>query len=112
MYVCMFRVLLCMYVCMHACMYACTGTAPELLFKPCVFDSSDDSSSSSCFAYSVGGRTFQHDPIIRLEKKTQGDVTVTTDHHSPSPSSSSFSIVANTMSRSDNRRSVNETVNA
>lgn len=39
------------------------GSAPELLFKPC------NSNDGSCFAYSVNGMTFEHDPIIRLHSE-------------------------------------------
>lgn len=86
MFVCIFALRLHSYV---LCMYVCAGTAPELLFKPCDLDSTDD---SSCFAYSVDGRTFKHDPIIRLEKKVDLAETVNEDYtenmppYPPSPS--------------------------
>ena len=87
---CLYVFLPCVYIVMYyVCMFVCAGTAPELLFKPCDLDSTDD---SSCFAYSVDGRTFKHDPIIRLEKKVDLAETVNEDYtenmppYPPSPS--------------------------
>ena len=100
------------------------GTAPELLFKPCNSDSEGIGSSSSddsCFAYSVGGITFQRDPIIRLEKDKQ----ISEDYSGNADLISSSSATSASFSNSTSagmsfptfpqvtfQRSINETVDA
>lgn len=58
------------------------GASPDLLFRPCgtpdedmqVGEGEEAEDSDSCFLYHVNGKTFKHDPIIRLDTEAEANV--------------------------------------